>query len=148
MAHHFRLDKVLKLREKEKNLTEIEFSNAQQRFESVARALYNLLKKKEDLEKQYEHKMSTGVQIDQIRQYNLHLQSILNSIIQKQQQVNRARFEMEEKRRQIIQQSVEVKKYSRLKEKHTKKVVSKMKRTEANQLDELTMLKLGERYGI
>lgn len=148
MAHHFRLDKVLMLREKEKNLAEIEFSNAQQRFESVARALYDFLKKKEDLERQYEHKMSAGVQIDRIRQYNLHLQSLHNSIIQKQQQVNRARFEMEEKRRQIIEQSVEVKKYSRLKEKHTKKALAKIKRTEANQLDELTMLKLGERYGV
>lgn len=148
MANHFRLEKVLKIREKEKDLSEIEFANAQQRFESVARALYDLLKKKEELEKQYEYKMRGGLQADLLRQYNLHLQSLHNSIMQQQLVVNQARYEMEQKRQLIVHKAVEVKKYSLLKDKHVEKVLEKIKRDENNQLDELSILKLGERYGI
>ncbi|MFA8437503.1 flagellar export protein FliJ [Pueribacillus sp. YX66] len=148
MASHFRLDKVLKIREKEKDLSEIEFANAQQRFESVARTLYELLKKKEELEKQHEYNMRVGVQADTIRQYNLHLQSLQNSIMEQQMIVNHARFEMEQKRNLIVHKSVEVKKYNLLKDKHIENVLSKMKKEENNQLDELSILKLGERYGV
>ncbi len=148
MANQFRLEKVLKIREKEKDLSEIEFANAQQRFESAARALYDLLKRKEELEKQVEHQMRIGIQADAIRRYNLHLQSLQNSIARQQQVVNRTRYDMEQKRKIIVHRSVEVKKYQRLKEKHAEKTATERKREEARQLDELSILKLGERYGV
>lgn len=148
MASHFRLEKVLKIKEKEKDLSEMEFANAMQYFESAARALYDLLKRKEEIEKQYETKMRVGLQADVIRQYNLHLQSLHNSILKQQVIVNRARAEMEQKREQIVHKSIEVKKYELLKEKYLEKVLSKLKKEENNQLDELSILKLGERYGV
>lgn len=148
MANQFRLEKVLHIKEKEKDLSEIEFANAQHHFENVARKLYELLKKKEELEKQYENKMRTGMQADVIRQYNLHLQSLQNSILQQQLLVNQARFEMEQKRQAIVQKSIEIKKYNILKDKHLENVQTKQKRNEMNLLDELSILKLGERYGV
>ena len=117
MASQFRLEKVLKIKEKEKDLSEIEFAQAMQYFENAARTLYELLKRKEEIEKQYEHKMRIGLQADVIRQYNLHLQSLHNSILKQQMIVNRARAAMEKKRDEIVHKSIEVKKYQLLKEK-------------------------------
>lgn len=148
MTRQFRLEKVLKIKEKEKDLSEIEFAHAMQYFENAARALYELLKRKEEIEKQYEHKMRIGLQADVIRQYNLHLQSLHNSILKQQTIVNKARAEMEKKREQIVHKSIEVKKYQLLKDKYLEKVFAKLKKEENKQLDELSILKLGERYGL
>ncbi|PWA13505.1 flagellar export protein FliJ [Pueribacillus theae] len=148
MAFHFRLDKVLTIKEKEKNLSELEYADARQQFEKAARRLYELLKKKEDLEKQYEQKMQVGVMADSLLQYSYHLQTLQTSITQEQLNVNRAKFLMEGKHQKIIQKSVEVKKYNRLKEKHFAHFKNQLKKDESKQLDELSLIKPGEWHGI
>lgn len=148
MAFHFRLDKVLAIREKEKNLSELEYADAQKQFERAAWKLYELLKKKENLEAQYSDKMQAGVTVNVLRQYHDHLESLQGLIIQEQLNVNRAKFEMERKQEVIVQKSVEVKKYTSLKDKHYAAYTKQLKQDENKQLDELIFMKPGEQYGV
>lgn len=60
MKFTFKLEKLLDLREKEKEEQVFMYEKAIRKFEDVAEKLYQLLKKKEDIEQQQLKKLNPG----------------------------------------------------------------------------------------
>ena len=147
MAFQFRMEKVLALKEREKDLSELLYSESIAQFETVARKLYETLKKKEQYEQFCADKLSEGVHVGFLRQYQNHIQTLNFLILKQQSQMHQAKCQMEKHQKAAMEKSVEVKMYQTLKEKHFNDYKEKLKRAELQQLDELSLRNLGERHG-
>ncbi|MFJ7933141.1 flagellar export protein FliJ [Sporosarcina sp. NPDC096371] len=140
-TYHYRFEKVLMFREQEKTETEIEYKGAVQAFEIVATRLYELLKKKEDTLAEQQRKMVTGFAINEIHYYARYIESLEKRIAAAQQQVVQARSKMSWFEGKLLEKTLEVRKFEKMKEKDHEHHRTEMEQLEAIQLDELATLK-------
>ncbi|MEX3621120.1 flagellar export protein FliJ [Viridibacillus arvi] len=137
-AYTYRFEKVMTVREQEKNETEIAFKESVRVFEEVATKLYNLLKKKEDLIGFQQQRMSIGSSIDEIHHYSRFIVSLEKTIVDVQQKVIQARSKMEWHEQKLLEKSLEFRKYEKMKEKDLETFKEEQERLEAIRLDELS----------
>lgn len=139
-AYQYRFDKVMTVKQQEKNQTEIAFKDAQKSFEDIATKLYTLLKKKEDLIEYHEKKLLSGSSINEMRHHTKFLESIERSIAETQQKVVLARSKMEWHKDKLLETSLEYRKYEKMKEKDYRSYIKEQDRLELIQLDELSSI--------
>lgn len=139
--YHYRFEKVLTFREQEKAETEVEFKHSIQAFEAVATKLYDLLKKKEDILLEQHEKMKTGFSVNGIHHYARYIDSLEKRIAIFQQEVMQARSKMNWFENKLLEKSLEVKKFEKMKDKDREHHRAEMEHLEAIQLDELSTLK-------
>ena len=140
-AYHYRFEKVLTYREQEKSETEIEFKNAATEFETLATQLYDLLKKKEDVLEEQQERMTIGFTIDEMHHYAKFIASVEKKVAELQPQVMKARSKMTWFEDKLLEKSLEVKKFEKMKEKDREHHRAEMEQLEAIQLDEMSTLK-------
>ncbi|MEK5039549.1 flagellar export protein FliJ [Sporosarcina sp. FSL K6-3457] len=143
--YQYRFEKVLMYREQQKTETEIEFKEAVHAFEVVATQLYELLKKKEDTLAEQQEKMMTGFMINEIHHYSRFIDSLEKRIAVTQQQVMQARSKMNWFEGKLLEKTLEVRKFEKMKEKDHEHHRTEMEQLEAIQLDELATLKFRRR---
>lgn len=143
--YHYRFEKVLTFREQEKTETEVEFKHSIQAFEAVATKLYDLLKKKEDILLEQQEKMKTGFSVNEIHHYARYIDSLEKRISLVQQEVMQARSKMNWFENKLLEKSLEVKKFEKMKDKDREHHRAEMEHLEAIQLDELSTLKFRRR---
>lgn len=141
----YRFEKVLTYREQEKTETEVEFKASVQAFETVATQLYELLKKKEDVLLEQQEKMSTGFSVNGIHHYARYIDSLEKRIALMQQEVLQARSKMNWYENKLLEKSLEVKKFEKMKEKDREHHRVEMNQLESIQLDELSTMKFRRR---
>ncbi|WP_102692663.1 flagellar export protein FliJ [Rummeliibacillus pycnus] len=139
-TYKYRFDKVIIVKQQEKDQTEIAYKDATKSFEDVATKLYNLLKKKEDLIVFQEKKLKKGATIDEIHHYTRFLDSVEKSIEDTQQKVIRARTKMEWHKDKLLEKSLECRKYEKMKEKDYQTYQKEQDRIEMIHLDELSSI--------
>lgn len=139
MNFHFTLQKVLELKEAKKNEREAEYKAAIDHFEGVATELYHLLKKKESLEEKARTELQQGTSIKAIRFQETIISRLENEILILQQQTQRARTMMQSKQRQLIDASVELKKYEKMKQRQHEQFLEESKRLEIIEMNELSI---------
>ncbi|MGG0643656.1 flagellar export protein FliJ [Sporosarcina gallistercoris] len=140
-SYHYRFDKVLTYREQEKNETESAYKESVESFEKIATQLYDLLKKKEDILVEQQKKMAIGFSVNEIHHYARFIQSIEAKIHSVQQQVIQARSKMSWYEERLLEKTIEVKKYEKMREKDQDAYQEEMEHKEAERLDELSTLK-------
>lgn len=143
--YNYRFDKVLTFREQEKTETEVEFKGAVEAFETVANKLYDLLKKKEDILVAQQIKMTVGFSVNEIHHYSRFIGSLEKRIAEMQQQVIQARSKMNWYENKLLEKTLEVRKFEKMKEKDREHHRAEMEQLEAIQLDELSTLKFRRR---
>lgn len=143
--YHYRFEKVLTFREQEKTETEVEFKHSIQAFEAVATKLYDLLKKKEDILLEQHERMKTGFSVNGIHHYARYIDSLEKRIAIVQQEVMQARSKMNWFENKLLEKSLEVKKFEKMKDKDREHHRAEMEHLEAIQLDELSTLKFRRR---
>ena len=141
----YRFEKVLTFREQEKTETEVEFKGAVEAFETVATKLYDLLKKKEDILVEQQAKMAVGFSINEIHHYARFISSLEKRTAEMQQQVMQARSKMNWYENKLLEKTLEVRKFEKMKEKDREHHGAEMEQLEAVQLDELSTLKFRRR---
>lgn len=114
MAQSIGLTKVLQVRENEKKNALVAYNQSIEKFEAVATKLYQLLRKKEDAEDSYESYIKNTTPIETIIEQMAYVESLNKQIVMLQQQVNKARANMEAKQVQLTETHVEVKKFEKL----------------------------------
>src|SRR5690606_1482094 len=114
--YEYRFEKVLTYREQEKTETEVEFKKAVESFETVATELYELLKRKEDIIADNQEKMKIGFSINEIHHYAQFLDSLDKRIEVLQQSVMKARSKMNWFEEKLLEKTIEVKKFEKMKE--------------------------------
>ncbi|MDR9791888.1 flagellar export protein FliJ [Aeribacillus pallidus] len=140
MTYHFRYQKILDVKENEKQKSSKEYEDSVENFKKVATKLYKFLKQKEEFEKLQEEKLNKGMSVQEIKQYQQFVQNLEKTIEHYQQLVIYSRNAMDEKQSILMQKHIEVKQYEKIKEKDYKKFLELRKREEGKMMDEISII--------
>ncbi|MCM2674738.1 flagellar export protein FliJ [Alkalicoccobacillus plakortidis] len=139
MIFQYSLQKLMDIKEREKEEAENIYSQAVKTFEEVATALYHLLKRKESLEADARLKLAKKVSIQDIQSMQSSM-LFLQEAIQKQQHLTQlARKKMDEKQQLLIDASFEHKKHEKIREKKYMQFTLEEKRLEQLSMDEISI---------
>ncbi|MFG6496787.1 flagellar export protein FliJ [Fictibacillus sp. UD] len=144
MSFHFSMEKVLTVKQKEKESIEQELGEAVQAFESVAEEIYSLLKRKEDIENLSNHQFQQRIFVNDLQNTQRFLLSMTNKIKGLQPVLQRARERMQIIQQKLVQQTIEVKKYEKLKEKQLTAYKVEITSYENKQNDEFSVLRFAK----
>lgn len=136
--YYYRFEHILTYQEQKKNETEADYKGAVDQFEQVATRLYELLKKKEQLIADYENKLAAGFSIEQIKLTTQYLEKLERLITEVQQQVIEHRARMNWYEEKLLEDTIEVKKYEKMREKDVELFLEEEQRKEALFLDEIS----------
>lgn len=139
LAFKYKFEKLLSIKENEKDVVVGEYNDAVQKFEKAATKLYELLKQKEDLIDQQGKQLTSGLNIRQIQDFQRFLPLLDQSIAEWQIQVAKARKFMELKQQLLLEKNIEVKKYEVIKKKSWM-AYSELEKAEENKfMDEISI---------
>ena len=139
MQYQYRFEKVMSIREREKDEALDSYNQSVRRFEEAAGKLYELLKKKEDLEEFQFSKLASGLPVQEIRHYQHFIHSLEKTIEHYQQVVFNARNQMNYYQDKLTDKNIEVKKYEKMKEKDSVRFAESMKLEENRQMDDISI---------
>lgn len=139
MSFQFALQKVMDLKEREKNNSQQEYEEAVRQFEKTATELYHLLKNKEEVEEAARKKLARGTSIYELQQNESHLLRLQQQIYVQQRSTDRAREQMKRKQQKLVQSLIEYKKYEKIKALQKAEHEEEEKRREAREMDEISL---------
>ncbi|XJZ28499.1 flagellar export protein FliJ [Bacillota bacterium Lsc_1132] len=139
MVYQFKFDKILQIKETEKGEAIVEYNGAVRKFEEAAEKLYELLKKKEDMELYQSTRLSNGLTVSEIRHHQQFIGNLQKSIEFYQKMVMNARTRMNLIQEKLMEKNVEVKKYEKIKEKDFLQYQEKAKLEEGRQMDNISI---------
>jgi flagellar protein FliJ len=141
MSFQFSMEKVLSVKQKEKESIELELGEAVQAFESIAEEIYSLLKRKEDIENLSNQQFQKRIVVNDLQNTQRFILSMTNKIKDLQPILQRARERMQIIQQKLLQQTIEVKKYEKLKEKQFHAYEMELTSFENKQNDEFSVLR-------
>ncbi|MFJ6207724.1 flagellar export protein FliJ [Lysinibacillus sp. NPDC092081] len=145
VSYIYRFEKVLTIREQEKNETEIAYKESVRSFEEVATKLFDLLKKKEDLIEFQQERLAVGSSIEEVHHYARFIDSLEKTIVDVQQKVVQARAKMNWHEEKLLEKNLEVRKFEKMREKDFKEFQQEQDRIESIFLDEISLLTYNKR---
>lgn len=116
MSFKYKFQKILSIKETEKQRAQEAYQLTVKQFEEVAEKLYHYLKQKEDLESLQLKKLSVGLNVTEIQHHQTFISNLEKTIAHFQQLVALARQKMLGQEQQLLEKNIEVKKYEKLKE--------------------------------
>ena len=137
--YQYKFEKILTIREKEKQDAFSKYSESVKRFEEVAEKLYEFLRKKEELQEFQQVKMNAGLSVFEIRHHQQFMDSLEEMISHYQQEVITARNQMNKSQNMLIEKNVEVKKYEKIREKEYSKFLDEMKMFDNALMDDISI---------
>lgn len=138
--YKYQFDSIIVVKEQEKNEVEMAYKKAVQDFEAVAQNLYDSLKRKEDLISYQEQQMKIGMSIQEMHSNAQFLDSMEKAIVDIQNKVIQARSKMEWFEEKLLEQTLECRKYEKMREKDYELFKLEENRLEMLQLDELSQI--------
>ncbi|MDQ0227606.1 flagellar export protein FliJ [Metabacillus niabensis] len=139
MTYQFRFQKILDIKENEKEKSLAEYNQSVADFENVANKLYDSMKQKEVLEENTISKLNQGMSVQEIRHYQQFVTNLEKTISHYQKLVQLSRKRMTEKQMKLMQHNIEVKKYEKLKEKQKMSYTASMNQLENKHMDDLSI---------
>lgn len=133
------LNKVLSVREREKQKAQKEQIQAENEFTKIATQLYELLKNKELVEAKLQDGLSESSSIADMKNMSLYIQTLINKIPSLQEKVQEARKKMEEKQAKLTQAHIEVKKIEKMIENRKSDLKLAEARKEKMLMDEISI---------
>ncbi|WP_221564299.1 flagellar export protein FliJ [Alkalihalobacillus sp. TS-13] len=141
MGYQFRMEQVLDYKQQVKDKTQKEYIEKQERFEEIGYELYEVLKKKESLQSQQSQRMIDGDKIVTLQHYNQYIDQLDYHVQSLQQRLQHARENMQMAHDRLMSETIDVKKYEKLKERQFSRYQYKSKIDEMKVTDELTVLR-------
>ncbi|WP_409253701.1 flagellar export protein FliJ [Bacillus sp. SCS-153A] len=140
MTYTFKFEKILTLKEREKEEVRESYRESVEKFEKIAGKLYELLKKKEDLQNYQTERMLSGLSVQDLRHNQHFLTNIEKTIDYYQGLVIQARNRMNWHEEKLSEMNVEVKKYEKIRENDFNKYVELLHSSESKMLDEMAVM--------
>lgn len=147
MRYEFKFHKILAVKEREKDEAVSVYQESVQKFEEVAEKLYELLKRKEDLEGYQSERLHGGLSIQEIRHHQQFISNIEKTIDHYQKMVINARNRMLLFQDKLTEKNIEVKKYEKIREKDYLKFTEDEKLVEGKQMDDISIQMYMNREG-
>lgn len=141
VAYQYKFAKVLTVREQEKVETELAYKESVHIFEKIATELYELLKKKENTMDAQINQLTEGLSIDHIHHYTNYIDGLQKRIDKVQKEVIQARSKMNWFKERLLEKTLEVRKFEKIKEKDYELFQVEQQRLETILLDEISSVK-------
>nr|WP_216366284.1 flagellar export protein FliJ [Geobacillus sp. BMUD] len=135
----FRLQKVLAMKEKEKEKALGEYEEAVRRFEQAAETLYRLLKEKEECVAARDKQLQAGLSVRDIRLRLQYIANLERAIAHYQLVVMQAREQMQRRQQCLMELNIEVKKYEKMRERVQQWAEQLEREAERRLLDEMAV---------
>lgn len=139
MIYQYKFEKILTIKEKEKNDALSIYNEALKKFEEAAEKLYKLLKKKEDLQNFQQEKLDNGLSVQEIRHHRLFMDNLEKIIEHSQKTVIEARYRMTLHQEKLMERNIEVKKYEKIRERDFQRFIDVIKEAENKNMDEISI---------
>lgn len=139
MRFQYKFDKILSLKSREKDEAQAVYEESVKKFEDAAEKLYELLKKKEDLESFQSDRLLSGLPVQEIRHHQLFIGNLDKSIAYFQKVVMNARNRMNLQQIQLMEKNKEVKKFEKIKQKDHHQFLANEKYAESRMMDEVSL---------
>ncbi|TXC91958.1 flagellar biosynthesis chaperone FliJ [Metabacillus litoralis] len=139
MTFQFRFQKVMDIKENEKEKSLADYNQSVNDFENMANKLYESLKQKEVLEENTLSRLDKGISVQEIRHYQQFVSNIEKTISHYQKLVSLTRSRMNEQQVKLMQKNIEVKKYEKLKQKQQEDYLVDLKYIENKHMDDLSI---------
>lgn len=139
MNYQYKFGRVLALKEREKDEALSLYQDSVKKFEEVAQKLYELLKKKEDLEAYQAVGLQNGLPVFEIRHQQQFIGNIEKTINHYQKMVINARNRMTLYQEKLMEKNIEVKKYEKIREKDFALFLKELKASESKQMDDISI---------
>ncbi|AKU27703.1 MULTISPECIES: flagellar export protein FliJ [Geobacillus] len=139
MTPTFRLQKVLAMKEKEKEKALGEYEEAVRRFEQAAETLYRLLKEKEECAAARDEQLQAGLSVGDIRLRLQYMANLERMIDHYQLVVMQAREQMQRRQQRLMELNIEVKKYEKMRERIKRWAEQLEREAERRLLDEMAV---------
>ncbi|RYL92951.1 flagellar export protein FliJ [Sporolactobacillus sp. Y61] len=145
MAFDFRLARVLELADNKKKNLEAEYQTLFRRLEDMAKKLIDLLNQREKKQHVFQNQMQKGTTIDSIKG-RLSDTAILDQLIAEEtRQYDRLKQQMEAYQADLLEKSIEVKKYEKLRDKKWQHYLEKKKKIQLKSMDEIAASRASDR---
>ncbi len=131
--------KLVKIKETEKNQILSDYQHSVNEFEMVAEKLYASLKKKEDLLSSQQQKLAIGLSVFEMRHQQSFISNLEQTISYYQQLVIKARNKMQLMQSKLQEKNIEVKKYEILHEKRYRDFLQTIQVMENKFMDEISI---------
>ncbi len=141
----YRFEHIKDFQERKKQETESVYQQAVEQFEKDATRLYHLLKEKENLIAQQAVEMQEGFSIEAIHHHTRYLKYLEEQIAIVQKEVVQSRAKMDWFEERLLEDTIEVKKYEKMKEKDYERYKEELKHIEAAQLDEISTIQFSRK---
>ncbi|MGN1400555.1 MAG: flagellar export protein FliJ [Bacillus sp. (in: firmicutes)] len=135
----YKFEKILSIRECEKQDAYTKYSTSLKHFEEAAENLYRLLKKKEELQDFQMNKMKTGLSVIEIRHHQDFLHNLDKLIEHAQSEVMKTRESMDRLQQVLINKNMEVNKFEKIREKELAAYEENEKRLENKMMDDISV---------
>lgn len=139
MAQTVVLNKLLDIREREKKDAQKEYRQSMEFFEDIAGKMYRLLQKKEDAERSYEAYLEQSIPLNKVKEQISYIEILNQHILDLQNEVQRARYEMNKKQAELSDAFVEVKKFEKMIENRHRSEKELQDKREKAFLDEISI---------
>jgi flagellar protein FliJ len=139
MRYQFKFEKIMMVKEREKDEALSVYNESVKRFEEEAERLYESLKKKEDLEIYQSMRLKNGLPVQEIRHHQRFILNLQKTIDHYQKVVVNARNQMQFYQEKLMQKNIELKKYEKIKEKDKVVFLEALKHEEAKQMDDISI---------
>lgn len=131
-------NKILNHQERLKDQALLAHQAAVNEFEISAEKLYSLLKKKEQVEAEYNYYLSSTGTVTTLATHYAFIERIKEKIVHVQIDVNQKRAVMDKKQQALTEEHIEVKKFEKIIEKKHQKEIDKVNYTEKQTMDEIS----------
>ena len=139
MTYQYKFEKILTVREKEKQDAYSKYTESLKKFEEVAGNLYEFLRRKEEMQAFQQLKMNEGLSVFEIRHHQRFMDNLEEMISHYQKEVIIARNHMNKFQNILIEKNVEVKKYAKIREKDYDRFLDEVKMYENAQMDDISI---------
>ncbi|ERN53134.1 flagellar biosynthesis chaperone FliJ [Alkalihalophilus marmarensis] len=146
MSFDFALQKVMNVKEQEQKNSQNQYTEAMNQFEQVATELYDLLKKKEELEQTGREKVTKGISIYELQSSQSQLLRLQQAINETQHTTQLARERMNRKQQDMVKHSIEFKKYEKMKQVKQEQFKEEQRRLENAQMDDIAIQLFQKRW--
>lgn len=139
MSFSYKFQKILSIKETEKERAQELYQLSVKKFEEVAEKLYHSLKQKEELESNQLEKIQYGLNIQELRHQQQFITNLEKTINHYQNLVMNARQRMTEQEQVLLEKNIEVKKYEKIKEKQFSQFLELMNAEDNRLMDEISI---------
>ncbi|MBM6618444.1 flagellar export protein FliJ [Bacillus suaedaesalsae] len=139
MSFKYKFQKILSIKETEKQRALEAYQLTVKQFEEVAEKLYHYLKQKEDLESIQLQKLSVGLNVTEIKHHQTFITNLEKTISHFQNLVASARQNMLGQEAQLLEKNIEVKKYEKLKDKQQEDFQELVSAADNRLMDEISI---------